>query len=418
MFMIETQNEFFDIIYNSSNENLKNYVTLFITEIMIQDCNKDEIINMPSFNDFNNNGLDIELNDDNDKIDLMKIIISNSYYYNNKYLDYNFDSIEDTLASLILPKTKRFNSYQNCLRTVIYLYEGFSGKKQNIINDYIEKYEQRKLNEEEIYILVDFIYKDSNININNFLISIYILIDIILSNNYDKNEKLYKITMNIDDSNIIILKNFFENIKTKDINKENSNRLFTVGCLVDFMNFVENLSWEKIRNSLNKDYLIELSEDIKDHIDKIYSNNDNNKISVSKELLSTALRRFISRYLIGKREENEIHPKNNLYHYLDKNELWSGVCTKDEKFKEDLRQIIIINENKYIMVGQATKLFDYLGGDLLSLEKMLINMKGKEKHKEDNDIENIKEKENFNNKNNNIIEINNYNTEEEEINIE
>ena len=425
-FLIETQNEFFNIIINSSNENLKNYVKLFILEIMIQDCNKEEIVILPSFNDENkdsyidldfslNNNVNNNANNNIDNIDLMKIIITNSNNYKNNYIEFNFKSIEDTLASLILPKIKRFKESEDCLRIVIYQYEGFRGKKKNIITNYIEKYEQRKLNDEETYTLVDFISKEQkkpNFNINNFLFSIHILIDIILSNNYDKNEKLYKIIMNIDDnSNISILKNFFENIKVKYIDKIDKldYQFFTVDCLIDFMNFVENLCWEKIRNNLNKDYLIELSDDIKENIDKIYSNNNENKLSCSKELLSTALRRFISRYLIGKREENEIDSNNNLYHYLDKNELWFINIKENEKIKEDLNQIFIINENKYIIVGQATKLFDYLGGDLISLENLLKVIKEKEKEKS---IEKMKEeKENYNNLNEII-----YNKEINEIN--
>ena len=332
-----------------------------------------------------------------------------------RYLEFNFDSIEDTLGSLILPKIKRFNNSENCLRTVIYQYEGFRGTKKNIIIDYIEKYEQRKLKEEETYILVDFISKEQikeNFNIKNFLFSIQILIDIILNNNYEKNEKLSKIIMKIEDNpNISILKKFFNTIKKEVIDK---NSFFTVDCLIDFMNFIENLSWEKIRNDLNKVYLIDLSDNIKAHIDKIYSNNNEKELTCSKQLLCTAIRRFISRYLLWKKEENEINSNYNLYNYLDKVELWSIGNTKNIKIKEELKKIIIINETNYISVGQAKKLFDYLGGDLYSFEKMVRNMKEKEKNKEiekEKIIEIDKNKEE--NDNDNIGLIGNKNNKED-----
>ena len=54
MKLIEIQNSFINKIINSNNENSKNYSKLFIIKIMAQDCNKDEIIDLPSFDDDNN----------------------------------------------------------------------------------------------------------------------------------------------------------------------------------------------------------------------------------------------------------------------------------------------------------------------------------------------------------------------------
>ena len=411
MTLIEIQNSFINTIINSGNKNIKNY-SKFIIKIMIQDCNKDEIVKLPSFDDNNeDNEDDIELlNDDidnnaynNEKIDLMKIIISNSYYYNNNYLKYNFDSIEDSLASFILPKIKSFYSSENCLRTIIYQYEGFRNKS-NIITEYSQKYEQRELYIEEINIIIAYILKEQkniNFNIKNFLFSLQILIDIILSNNYEKNEKLYIIIINIEDNpNISIIKQFFKNIKIVE-NKNNKKSLFTINCLIDFMNFIEKMCWEKIKDNTHKEYLIELNDNTKDHIDKIFLNKNN--LIINKEILSTAVRRFISRYLIGKREENEINSNNNLYYYLEKVEFWPINFTKNVKFKEELNKILIINENNYISVGQSTKLYEYLGGDLLTLEQIIKKMK-EEKNKENKDI--INNNEGINSVNNIINEDN------------
>ena len=72
-------------------------------------------------------------------------------------MEYNFESIEDTLASLMLPKIKSFYSPETSekyLRTVIYQYEGFRGNSNNIITDYKAKYQQRKLS--DILLLVIF----------------------------------------------------------------------------------------------------------------------------------------------------------------------------------------------------------------------------------------------------------------------
>ena len=404
--MIEVQNSFIDNINKSSNEQLKYYANLFIIEKMIQDCHKDEIVNLPSFDDDNNKDKneiekDNEINDiydndndnnDEENINLMKIIIDNSFYYKNNYLEYNFDSIEDTLGSLILPNIKRFYSPQtldNYLRTVIYQYEGFIRNKKNIITEYTEKYQQRELSEIELNIVINYILKEQknqNFNIKNVLFSLQILIDTILSNNYMKNESLYKIIVNIEDnSNLSIIKNFFNKIKSE---VDNNNTLFTVECLIDLMNLFEKLCWDKIRNNLNKDYLIDINDDIKTMQDKNYNNN---KLFISKELLCTAIRRFISRYLIGKNEENKINPKNNLYQYLDKDELWPINFTKNEKFKQELQKILTIKENNYISVEHSMKLYDYLGGDLNSLEEFIKKKKEADKIYENKDLMKLKE---------------------------
>ena len=396
--MIDLQNYFINTIINSTNDNLKNYANLFIIKIMIQDCNKDDIVYLPSFDDDNEDENEIEENElneineekdinydkDENKINLMKIIISNSYHKTNYIMEYNFESIEDTLASLMLPKIKSFYSPETSekyLRTVIYQYEGFRGNSNNIITDYKAKYQQRNLSDIELNIVISYILKEQNnksFNINNLLLSLQILIDIILGNNYNKNDSLCKIMKNIDDnSNISVAKNFFKKIETDE---EYNDSLFTVECLIDLMNIFEMLCWDKIKNHLDKDYSIDINDDIKLFIKKFFNKN---KIKISKELLCTAIRRFISRYLIGKKEENKINSKNNLYHYLDKNELWPDNLKKNEIFKEELKQLFTTNKSNYISVGHSLKLYEYLGGDLFSLEE-LIKKKKEETKKNDN----------------------------------
>ena len=92
-----------------------------------------------------------------------------------------------------------------------------------------------------------------------------------------------------------------------------------------------------------------------------------------------------------------------LYYYLEKVEFWPINFTKKVKFKEELNKILIINENNYISVGQSTKLYEYLGGDLLTLEQIIKKMK-EEKNKENKDK--INNNEGINSVNNIINEDN------------
>ena len=100
--------------------------------------------------------------------------------------------------------------------------------------------------------------------------------------------------------------------------------------------------------------------------------------------MSIAIRRYVSRYLSGKRGENEINERNNLKYYLSKQELWDeiGIIYND---KFDIELNLLFDEDgspSMVCVGQATKLYEFLGGD-----KSLLN-------EYYNKIEEFKKKEN------------------------
>jgi len=98
------------------------------------------------------------------------------------------------------------------------------------------------------------------------------------------------------------------------------NELFTVDSLINIYNIFELIYWEKIKENLEEDYLKELNNNIKQKINDFFSKNENKHI-ITKQKLSTAIRRLISRYLAGKRRQKEIDEKNQLFYYLSKQEL-------------------------------------------------------------------------------------------------
>ena len=139
--MINWQNQFINVVLNSKNKYHKNYSDLFKQEIMIQDCNENDIIKFPSGDEIMND-----------------IIIKNSYQKNFGLIYYDFNMIEEELASNILPLIKKFfsDNDNNCLRYVIYQYEGFRGNKSNIITNFIEKYNSRELTIDELKIIFNY----------------------------------------------------------------------------------------------------------------------------------------------------------------------------------------------------------------------------------------------------------------------
>ena len=106
---------------------------------------------------------------------------------------------------------------------------------------------------------------------------------------------------------------------------------------------------------------------------------------ITKLDLCSAIRKYLSRYLSGKSEEN-INPKNLLKSYIIKAELWSN--NYDENDIEN--EINIIFANCEIQISQALKLYDYLGGDSILLDEINNKyMKFTDKYKNLKKIDNI-----------------------------
>lgn len=155
---------------------------------------------------------------------------------------------------------------------------------------YSEKYNpQRKLNNEESNAIINYI-TNNNINYKEFLFDIQKLINYIEEENFVNEYSIYDITIKMPA--IIHLEEINQFIKM-------NQKLFTVNSLIDFYNIFEHLCWNEIKNNINKDeYGKKLTEQEKQKIDE-YFNNLNKECIINKLNLSTALRRYISRYLSG-----------------------------------------------------------------------------------------------------------------------
>ena len=362
--------QFINLVIHSKNISDKNYSGLFENEIMIQDCSESDIIKLPSIDEIMND-----------------IIIKNSSQKNFGVIIYNYDSIEKELASKYLPQIKKFISKSDiCLRYVIYQFEGFRGNKSNIITKFLEKYKPMELSSEELQIIFRYeksVQKDKNNNFIQILFSLQVLIDFILENNYNKNELLSNIVWQNDkNENISILKDLF------DYNNNKMRNIFKVGSLLNIFNIFELLCWDKIKENLINEYKKELNNNIKNKFNDFYKENEDKKC-LTKIKLSTALRRFISRYLSGKRNQNEFNEKQSLFLYLSKAELWDEYkFTETKEFNDELHQLFSDEENNcLIMVGHAMELYNYLGGDNSVLNEYLDKLEEHEKI-EKNEIKN------------------------------
>ena len=373
--MIGWQNNFINEVINSENIQIKNYKDLFNSKIMIQDCENDQILNLPKFDS------EITLRNDKDAT-LFEMIVDNSHRKESEVI-YNFEEIEEELASFILPKIKGFKPE---IRKVIYQYECLIGERSSLIINFRDKYQLKELTEIELNAIVCYILKNKNNNKfdkKKFLFSLQFLIATILDESPSMSETLLSILEKPENNNIPFFDidiNFFngvlENIKqfeTLEENNENKNKdknsnYLTVNCLINLIELVELFCWNDIRNNLDNKYLEDINESIKLQFDLILNlkhDDENNTLIVSKLELCSAIRKFLSRYSSGKSDEN-INSKNLLKNYIINEELWP-INLAELNLDTEINMIF---GNLDVKISQAVKLYDYLGGDGEKLEEI------------------------------------------------
>ena len=385
--LIDLQNTFLNQIINSKSDILSCFNEQLSQETMIQDVQINEII---------------DLNKINDEV-LTDIILKNSIpdmfenfnkgekqlnYININTFIHNFENVERELGSILLPGLRKFKDE---LRFVTYKYEGFRGNKSSIITNFNEKYPQRKLSNEQIKYINDFLNKGDNKNklgekkfekkeIKNMLFSLQLLIDYLQRENYDRYEQISdiikKLPKQINICNEIRL--FFKSNENQnkeqsfnildneeEINNNNNNSIFFgLNTLISIFELFEELCWDSFKDNLVGDYLQTIDAPwalkIKQYFYSIM--NDSNKI-IKQEKFCTALRRFISRYLAGKRGENEINENNTLLNEIIRPELWEPYFTESETFEMEVAKLMEVMTDEFLgslKVGQALYLYNYL----------------------------------------------------------
>ena len=399
------QNSFISEVINSDNIQLKNYKDLFNNKVMIQDCEKEQILDLPSFDN------KITLKDGKSAI-LFEMILNYSHRKDSKII-YDYDEIEEELAECILPKLRCFKQK---FRKVVYQYECFIGDRSSIILEFIDKYQQRELTQIEFYAVVSYILKNENknkTNMKNFLFSLQVLIDIIKDESPNIKESLYSIIEREDKipyKNMVLkfFKNISENIqkfeKFYEIKEKKDNKYLTIDCLINLLEIIELFCWEYIRNNLDKKYFDDISEKIKNQFDNIFNAKkeiQDDIFMITKGELCSAIRKLLSRYLSGKNEDC-INPKNLLKSYITKYELWPSQLI-DNDIENDINTIF---GNLDVHISQSVKLYDHLGGD----EEKLEDIKNKYKQFEEKYINinlnyNKKEQNDDLEKNKNLIEM-------------
>ena len=351
--LISIQSSFIDGIINFSNDNEndtihKNYIKQLGKVINIQDAERKDI---PKYCD------EEQLNEIINSFSIRKCFTKDGLVTFNNYegIEMNLDKIEENLCDYVLSQVKNFSEN---IFVVTYRFEGYRGNNSVIVSNYIEKYKpQRKLNSDELHAIFDYIENNKEIKHTDFLFDLQKIINFTLEENY-KNE--YSINDVINSMPEIIhlgtIKKFINSNNRKG--KDNIS-LFTVNSLIDFYNLFEHLCWEEIKVNINVEFKKTLEEEKKQKIKKYFDNMGNNTI-INKINLSTAIRRFISKYLTGLTQDSEKNENNPIMPELKRADLWDYGFTEHPYFENELEKI---QKESDLTMCYILDLYELLGGD-------------------------------------------------------
>ena len=368
---IDWQNSFLNPIIEANIVNgiLHNYVDNLMKKIPVQNSKPDQIV------------LITERFNKSKYIDLNDVIYSfserNIFNENGTidYSDYNsfvydYDSIEEELGKIILPGVCLFDREE--LNFVAFWGEGFRGGNSKLLTNFYSKYPQKDLNTKEKEIVIKYIDKmnkekiakyNLNYDFKEFFGSLQILIFYLTEKNITKNDE--KISQ--------ILKKAPKYFKISDdcrgfFYDDGAN--LTVEKLMNLFFFFEHLCFEYLEKTLQKEYKIEISDELKTSIvNKLLNKEKPFSDIISIKALGAALRRLISRYLAGKSQVADFDEKRKLSFEIGRDEFWEEKIFKLKNFEEITAATIYEFE---LNIGQAYALYNIIGEEDRNAIKTLI----------------------------------------------
>ena len=271
----------------------------------------------------------------------------NYFEYNN--IKYNYDKIEEELGKIILPELQMFKS-EDYLNLVIYWGEGFRGKRSQSIIEFYMKYPQKEITTEEKNIIITYLKEQLKKN-NNIIKQLFSFLQMIIIHLSTKNN----LKINTPISNLIKPLSFeyeFDQ-ELSNIFSINEN-LFTLHKIFGVYLIIEHVCFNDLLLLLKDEYKKEIQENKKiDIIQKV-----NTCKYYSKKDLACALRRLISRYLVGKGELNDIKPENDLCFTLSREDLWNENIRNYDDLENKIKEQIGEFELK---VNEAFSLYELIG---------------------------------------------------------
>ena len=376
-YFIEIQNLFIDSISPYLNEKsiLHFFKKQLENTILAQNSSKGEVINLHNFNSAEFDSFDEILYEysfrncfkENNNID----------YFNYRNINFNLDLIEEELGKILLVGKRKFSSEQ---KFIIYEFEAYHGTNSTILNNFIERYPQVTLSEEQKRNLLN----NKGNNSKQFLFSLQMLIFHLNKEGYGKEKG------NIND---IINDNDFPSYIVLSDDCRNLFNKFSFGIehLIEIYNYIELLSYGEVLLNVDIKYRDDIEKKLLDDIENYFK--DDEKKLIKKNILPTVVRKFITRYLSGIREDQEIKPNEELFEYLrNRSDLWDLNIYNDSRFEEELNKL---SSDLLIEVRHSVNFYDILGGDKQIIEEKLeevIKIENPQKEKKEKKKEVVKKK--------------------------
>ena len=274
---------------------------------------------------------------------------------------FDFNKMEIELGKILLIGNKLFITKEedsNYLNFITYRYEGFRSNKSSIIIEFNAKYKSRELTQQEKDEIIRYL-NDKNIidadsnrirkrkELENIYFSLQTLLFYIFKENFELENSVNDIINQLPEFIFICkeLKDFF-----------NRYNYFCVDLMIKLFEYFEILCFDNIRQNLNEEYKQQINEEMRNLILNYILNNKDGRLLISKNF-PEALRKLISRYLAGKRSDNEIDEKKELKYYIIQEDLWENDPSKDEELQ---KAIDLFFADFPLVVGQCLSLYDLL----------------------------------------------------------
>ena len=197
----------------------------------------------------------------------------------------------------------------------------------------------------------------------------------------------------IQDKNTLIIEtiNDFPNyFKIPNDTKNLFKNPFSISQIISVYEYFELLCFEEFKKNIDPSYKEEINDEKKKKIENYFDNNP--YILLNKSVIYSTIIKFISRSLLGIREDLEIGANLELFSILAiKEDCWNREISNNSKFGEEIN----ILQQLDIKVGEVLNLYEILGGDNNLLGE---DIKKEVEIREDKKIENKENKKNKNKK--------------------
>ena len=362
---IRWQNEFLREIIESYKDGgiLNKYINKnnLLKEIPIQKAQPEQIILIEE--KFKKNGDNyIDFNDLIYALSERKIFEDNGKinYSNYNTFSYDYDKIEEELGKIILSDTCLFkNEYE--LNFVTYWEEGFQGYNPIIIYDLLKKYPQIDLDKKEKEDVINYIksMNKTNQEKNNnkpydfkiFFGSLLLILDYLAKETEIKKDEII----------VNLIKTDLKHLRLSDdcinfFNNEGKN--IKLNKIFDLYTIFEHLLYKDLFAMLNQEFKVLIPEETKNKIiAKLLKNKNSNDLITTNDL-AAAIRRFITRYLVGTSQIVDIKEDRKLAFELTREELWKEKIRKSEDLMDLVFQKI---EEFKLKVSQAYEIYNLIG---------------------------------------------------------